>query len=201
MSRTIEVSTNGKIIWTCDPTIQPNPPHIIRVDIIEPEPEPKEVWRDCKSEIESKWGEGVIERLQDKSYRRGGNCAIVALSLVTGRDPFILQQNAFKNKLMHERKAPHWPGVVHTGCRTDHYEHVEAIIGSKSWGQVKQILTRDMGKSDRRGMQTLNQFTKRYPKGRFYVSVRDHAVAVIDGVVYDYEHAGKRRIIGAWQIL
>ena len=183
-------------LFTFDPTIQPNPPHQISVDVIYPEPKPKQVWRDCKSEMESKWGEGVIDRLQDKSYRRGGNCVIVALSLLTGRDPFELQKNAFTNRLMYVRH-PWDTNMAHTGCTCRRKHHLNMILGENP-PNVTEILTRYM--SDRRGIKTLNQFVKRYPKGRFHVTVRGHALAVIDGVVYDWKHSGKRRIVGAWEI-
>jgi hypothetical protein len=40
---------------------------------------------------------------------------------------------------------------------------------------------------------TINQFIKKHPKGRFYCLVRGHALAIIEGVLYDYKEGGRRR--------
>lgn len=50
------------------------------------------------------------------------------------------------------------------------------------------------------GPITLNAFCKKYPKGRFYVTVRGHALAVVDGVVYDWKHGLKRKVLYAFQV-
>lgn len=47
---------------------------------------------------------------------------------------------------------------------------------------------------------TINQFTKKHPNGRFYCIVRGHAIAIIDGVVYDYKEAGRRQIQTAYRV-
>ena len=48
---------------------------------------------------------------------------------------------------------------------------------------------------------TLNAFCKKYPTGRFFVTVRGHAIAVVDGVVYDFKHSPKRKVLYAFQVL
>lgn len=47
---------------------------------------------------------------------------------------------------------------------------------------------------------TINQFIKKHPKGRFYCLVRGHAIAIVDGVLYDYEKGGKRQITTAFRV-
>lgn len=41
---------------------------------------------------------------------------------------------------------------------------------------------------------TLNQFVKKHPVGRYYVTVRGHALCIKDGVLYDFKES-KRRIV------
>ena len=53
------------------------------------------------------------------------------------------------------------------------------------------IKTRDM---------TLSTFTKKFNKGRYYVLVKGHALAVIDGEIVDHTDKPKRRIRYAWKI-
>ena len=48
---------------------------------------------------------------------------------------------------------------------------------------------------------TLNQFCKRYPKGRFYVLVAGHALAIVDGVIHDHSYKPRRHVIKAYRIL
>lgn len=47
---------------------------------------------------------------------------------------------------------------------------------------------------------TINQFIKKHPKGRFYCLVRGHAIAIIDGVLYDYKESGRRKINKAFRV-
>lgn len=47
---------------------------------------------------------------------------------------------------------------------------------------------------------TLRTFCREHPKGRFLVTVSQHALAVVDGVVYDYCARDLRRIRDVWQI-
>lgn len=47
---------------------------------------------------------------------------------------------------------------------------------------------------------TLSEFCRRHPVGRFYVVVARHAIAVIDGVVYDHSDRPRRRVEWALRI-
>lgn len=46
----------------------------------------------------------------------------------------------------------------------------------------------------------VSHFVKKHPKGKYYVLVRGHAFAIIDGVVYDYKEGGRRQITQAWRV-
>lgn len=41
---------------------------------------------------------------------------------------------------------------------------------------------------------TVTQFCKKHPVGRYYVTSRGHAFAIIDGVVHDWHHGPRRQI-------
>lgn len=42
--------------------------------------------------------------------------------------------------------------------------------------------------------RTLGQFVKDFPEGRYYVCVRDHALAIVDGVICDHKHSPRRKV-------
>lgn len=46
----------------------------------------------------------------------------------------------------------------------------------------------------------LGQFCKKHPVGRYFVVVRGHALAVIDGVIYDHSYKPRRMVVGAWRV-
>jgi len=47
---------------------------------------------------------------------------------------------------------------------------------------------------------TIGQFVKKHPIGRYYVCVRGHALAIIDGVVCDHSERFRRKIIFAMRV-
>lgn len=50
-------------------------------------------------------------------------------------------------------------------------------------------------------MATIADFAKKYPRGRFIVIVRGHALAVVDGVVLDsVKRTTRRVVIQAWEL-
>ena len=86
----------------------------------------------------------------------------------------------------------------------------------QTWGQCEEqisryrengMLTRDIIKalanigktisSDCNGM-TINRFVKTHPRGSYYVLVRGHALAVVDGTVQDWtgDTAQRRKLQG-----
>ena len=46
----------------------------------------------------------------------------------------------------------------------------------------------------------LQDFIKLHPQGRYYVLVRGHALAVIDGVVYDHKEGLRRVVTNAFRV-
>lgn len=47
---------------------------------------------------------------------------------------------------------------------------------------------------------TIKEFTIKHPNGRCFVVVRGHALAIIDGVVYDHSEKPRRQIQAAWRV-
>ena len=57
-----------------------------------------------------------------------------------------------------------------------------------------------IGEYSRKNRITLSQFCKKHPLGRFYCCVRGHAIAIIDGIVYDHCHKPRRQITWAMRV-
>jgi hypothetical protein len=47
---------------------------------------------------------------------------------------------------------------------------------------------------------TLGAFCKAHPEGRYYVRVKGHAIAVVDGTVYDHRDSPRRQVTWALRI-
>ena len=47
---------------------------------------------------------------------------------------------------------------------------------------------------------TLKNFLDKHSEGRFYVCVRGHALAVVDGVIYDYREGLRRQVTWAMRV-
>lgn len=49
--------------------------------------------------------------------------------------------------------------------------------------------------------RTLKKFIEDFPTGRYFICVRGHALAIVDGVVYDYKHSLRRRVKWVMRII
>lgn len=47
---------------------------------------------------------------------------------------------------------------------------------------------------------SLQKFVEKHKEGRYYVLVRGHALAVIDGVVYDHTEKPRREVVRAFRV-
>lgn len=56
------------------------------------------------------------------------------------------------------------------------------------------------GPYTRKNRITVNQFLKRHPKGNYYVVVRKHAFAIVDGIIQDWKEGKRRQITSAWRV-
>jgi hypothetical protein len=48
---------------------------------------------------------------------------------------------------------------------------------------------------------TLPKFAKLYNKGHYYVRIRRHALAVVDGVIHDWKPRPKTKVHQAWRLV
>ncbi len=92
----------------------------------------------------------------------------------------------------------------------DHRRGARTYLAVKAMNNVQQInnkkvktlkrnrLTRFLNGADRK--MSLKTFCQHNPVGTFYVLVRGHALAVIDGVITDRSKAGKR-VTHAWEFV
>lgn len=73
-----------------------------------------------------------------------------------------------------------------------------AIKAGKRFVPYRDIYTAQFSANGK----TLKRFCKDNPKGTFYVKVRGHAVAIVDGVMHDWtaDTAGRRKIISAYKL-
>jgi hypothetical protein len=46
----------------------------------------------------------------------------------------------------------------------------------------------------------LSTFAKKHPRGKFYILVKGHALAIIDGEIVDHTDKPKRRVYYAWKV-
>jgi len=78
--------------------------------------------------------------------------------------------------------------------------------------QAKEVLGKDVIRmkaeqdykqpdgSIRTRSMTLSTFARKYSRGKFYILVKGHALAVIDGEIVDHTDKPKRRINFAWKV-
>lgn len=106
------------------------------------------------------------------------DCAVRAFS-IAGYLPYWEAHNAFANE---GRKSKR--GVM----IADYARPVAKRLGL----QIRKVRT----------PRTLRGFLARYPEGNFILHVREHAFAVLNGIVHDVSpESDRRRILDAWQIL
>ena len=71
-------------------------------------------------------------------------------------------------------------------------QEVERVKAEQDYKQPDgSIKTRDMN---------LSTFSKKYSKGKYYILVKGHALAVIDGEIVDHTDKPKRRVRYAWKV-
>jgi hypothetical protein len=71
-------------------------------------------------------------------------------------------------------------------------QEVERVKAEHDYKQPDgSIKTRDMN---------LSTFTKKYPRGKYYILVKGHALAIINGEIVDHTDKPKRRIRYAWKV-
>jgi len=74
------------------------------------------------------------------------------------------------------------------------------IHSSKVLPQSLKKTKHKVGPYTRENRIQLNKFCEKHPKGRYYVALCGHAIAVIDGVVYDHSDRPRRQVTWAMRV-
>lgn len=127
---------------------------------------------------------------KDQSTEKS-DCSVKALCITKG----ISYQEALKYASVNFRRERNTGANVH--------KIQEAFNKDNSFKELekKEIKTYyiNQGKNTERQM-TVGTFIKRYSSGKYYVIVRGHAFAVIDGVIIDWTDGLRRPIWNAWRV-
>lgn len=119
-----------------------------------------------------------------QSYRENTGdtnyCVLAALHFVTGQ-PMEVCNKFFMRYGRKYRKGMYTSEVVSALAKSRHYYFKK-------------------GNYNRNNKITINQFVKKHPVGKYYLVVRGHALAVIDGVVYDHSVRLTRRVHTAFRV-
>lgn len=114
-----------------------------------------------------------------QTIKENNDCTVLALACVLGCSYESAHKHMSKHQLRRYRKGPTLKEVK------------EKFVPSfKNWRVV-------VGPYSKSESITVNQFVKKHPIGRFFVVVRGHAFAIIDGLVYDYKSSIRRKIVYA----
>ena len=120
-----------------------------------------------------------------KQIGEGGDCTVVAISAVLDipyLDAHLLCKDLFKRK---KKKG----------------------VSNAVWGTFKEqmeVFRPEVkvveGPYNSKNKITINQFCKKHPNGAYLIGVRGHALAIIDGNVYDHSFRIKRQVNSAWRV-
>ena len=112
------------------------------------------------------------QRLEHKEHN---DCTVISLAAVTcGNYRLALNRMRLIGGRRHRKPALLQPVAEHLG-----FEEVKGI----DW--------------DNR--ITLKEFCEAHPRGRYWLAVRGHALAVIDGQIHDHALKPRRRVYAAWR--
>jgi hypothetical protein len=124
------------------------------------------------------------------------DCVVKALQAVTGvpyRDAHAVAASRMGRKDRHGCAINALSTVAHTRCTIYGYRvfaHPPQRVGTSGLVSVDSYGRRVRYVRPR--YETLTQFVRRCPRGRYFLASNSHAFAVIDGVVYDNGAAGAR---------
>lgn len=113
-----------------------------------------------------------------KNINEDNCCTVIALAIVTG-EPL---DSCFRYMSLFGR-------VPRKGMYIE--ETKFALSKSKKYKFIFREFEKPM---------TIKSFCKEHPKGKYYVRVSGHILAIIDSVVYDHSDRPLRRITHAWRV-
>lgn len=121
------------------------------------------------------------------------NCAVLALAATTGKS-YDEAYRIAENMWLRQRKKG-----VRMNTLVDYFTNT---LGAKKV-DTKKVYHTKYNNKDVVCKMTVSTFSKQYPKGRYFVLVSGHALAINDGEILDHDSlvSKNRRIIKhAWQI-
>uniref|UniRef100_A0AAU6VXR8 Uncharacterized protein n=2 Tax=unclassified bacterial viruses TaxID=12333 RepID=A0AAU6VXR8_9VIRU len=121
--------------------------------------------------------------LERKRLKETNDCTVISFCEVWGA-PY----EAARTHLSRQFKRPARSGPSWASCD-------DAVARCPKTKMERLWSTKEPDK-----MITINQFCKKYPEGRYWVFVRGHALAIIDGVVHDHSHKPRRKVKLAFRV-
>lgn len=122
-----------------------------------------------------------LKEIRDK-YRESNDCMVVSFATVW-QAPYEAAHNHMRIQF---RRKPR-RGVPYSVGRDNAISNCPKTIMRK-------------GPYTKENRITLEKFCKVHPEGRYWVFVRGHALAVIDGVIYDHSHKPRRLVQCAYRV-
>ena len=148
--------------------------------------------KSMRDQIENKYGEGLVTQLEQRTYRNGGCCVILAVAYATDQDPRDVQRVAFAHNLQLTK--------AEASRRRRSYERVwtGTKMGQTSLETMcgKDLERVNLGK-------TVGQALKANKSGTYIVSTKGHAFVIQDGCVIDQSKGRnqmRRRITQAYKV-
>ncbi len=114
-----------------------------------------------------------------KQYNEHNDCTVVAFAEVFNTS----YEKAHKHLKLHCGRVNR-KGIVSRTALPDSLKNTRHKVG-------------DYSKTNR---ITISKFIEKHPIGRYYVVVRGHAIAIVDGVVYDGYYKPRRQITWAMRV-
>lgn len=150
-----------------------------------------EVAQRINPHVRDRYASGILETqaCRDLAFAETNDCTVRALAVWAGI-PYTEAHAMLRDGANRPPRKGCYPGHVVGSIGRRIEIRVDYVDVRGSWSRRQHARAVSM---------TLGAFVKAYPRGRFYVIVRGHALAVIDGIIHDW-HAGLRRPIeSAWE--
>lgn len=136
----------------------------------------------CGSDFEADYvNTHLYFRRDSKAMKEDKDCTVMSFATVWG---CTYQQAHEHLRMSAGRKLRH-------GLPTDKFD-------SAAWWCRKTKMK--SGPYTENNKISLGQFCKEHPVGRYWVRVRGHALAVIDGVIYDHSYKPRRMVVKAFRV-
>jgi hypothetical protein len=170
-----------KSVWMYDLSVSKNSP--ISVEMIYPDATPKAEYVDINTLPQfSKEVQGEMNRLS-----WAGPCVPIAMSVITGENVIGIARQCVKLGCSFSRRLSLKDTRYFGGWRGTNIQDTQ---------QFSELFEGDWVERHDLNGKTLHQISKEAPSARLYLenSSGSHALAMVEGVVYDWEHKKRRKI-------